>query len=175
MNFKIEEAIEILERTPQTLSSLLTGLSDEWIFSNEGESTWSPFDVVGHLIEAEKYNWIPRIEMIVSIGESETFPPFDRFSQLQQNTEKSINQLLNEFAELRQQNLEKLKTIVTKQTNLDQTGIHPDFGVVKLSEQLATLTAHDLSHIAQITRIMANRYRDDVGPWKAYLRIMNRS
>jgi uncharacterized damage-inducible protein DinB len=172
MNFKVEKAIEILERTPQTLSSLLIGLSDEWIFSNEGESTWSPFDVVGHLIEAEKYNWIPRIEMILTKGESETFPPFDRFSQLHQNTEKTIEQLLNEFAELRQQNLEKLKTMITAQTNLDQTGIHPDFGVVKLSELLATLATHDLSHIAQITRVMANRYRDDVGPWKSYLRIM---
>jgi uncharacterized damage-inducible protein DinB len=174
MNFKIDEAIEILERTPQTLSSLLTGLSNEWIFSNEGESTWSPFDVVGHLIEAERYNWIPRIEMILTKGESETFPPFDRFSQLRQNKEKTINQLLNEFAKLRQQNIETLKTIVTEQTNLNQTGIHPDFGVVKLSEQLSTWTVHDLSHIAQITRILANRYQDDVGPWKAYLRILKK-
>jgi uncharacterized damage-inducible protein DinB len=174
MNFKIEEAIEILERTPLTLSSLLTGLSNEWIFSNEGESTWSPFDVVGHLVEAEKYNWIPRIKMILTKGESETFPPFDRFSQLSQNKEKTINQLLSEFAKLRQQNLETLKTIVTGQTNLNQTGIHPDFGVVKLSEQLSTWTAHDLSHIAQITRIMANRYHNDVGPWKTYLRIMKK-
>jgi hypothetical protein len=174
MNFKIEEAIEILERTPQTLSSLLTGLSNEWIYSNEGESTWRPFDVVGHLIEAEKYNWIPRIEMILTKGESETFPPFDRFSQLRQNKEKTINQLLSEFTILRQQNLETLKAIVTEQTNLNQTGIHPDFGVVKLSEQLSTWTTHDLSHIAQITRIMANRYHDDVGPWKTYLRIMKK-
>lgn len=112
--------------------------------------------------------------MILTKGESETFPPFDRFSQLRQNTEKTIEQLLKEFTELRLHNLEKLKTMVTQQTNLDQTGIHPDFGVVKLSEQLATLTAHDLSHIAQITRIMASRYQDDVGPWKAYLRILKK-
>lgn len=174
MNFKIDEAIEILERTPNTLSSLLSGLSDEWIFSNEGESTWSPFDVVGHLIEAEKYNFIPRIEMILSKGESETFQPFDRFSQLRQNAEKSMDQLLNEFAELRQQNLEKLKMIIQPHTDLEKTGVHPDFGIVRLREQLATLTAHDLSHIAQITRVMANRYLEDVGPWKAYLRIMNK-
>jgi hypothetical protein len=174
MNFKIEEAIEILERTPLTLSSLLTGLSDEWIFSNEGESTWSPFDVVGHLIEAEKYNFIPRIEMILTKGESETFPPFDRFSQIRQNSEKTVDQLLVEFAEIRLKNLEELKAIIQLNTNLEQRGVHPDFGVVRLREQLSTWTAHDLSHIAQIVRVMANRYKEDVGPWKAYLRIMKK-
>ncbi|MFF2754810.1 DinB family protein [Psychrobacillus sp. NPDC058041] len=173
MSFKIEEAIEILERTPMTLESLLSGLSVNWIYSNEGKSTWSPFDVVGHLIEAEKYNWIPRIEIILSKGESETFPPFDRYSQLYQNSEKTINQLLSEFAEIRQKNIKKLATIIHPLTNLEQTGTHPDFGIVKLSEQLATWTAHDLSHTAQITRVLANRYKEDVGPWKAYLRIMN--
>jgi hypothetical protein len=174
MNFKVEEAIEILERTPQTISSLLSGLSDEWIFSNEGESTWSPFDVVGHLIEAEKFNWIPRIEIILSKGESETFPPFDRFSQLNQNADKNLDQLLVEFTELRKKNIEKLKTLIHPHTNLEQTGVHPDFGVVRLREQLSTWTAHDLSHFAQITRVMANRYYEDVGPWKKYLRIMKK-
>lgn len=172
MNFKIEEAIEILERTPRTLSSLLSGLSDEWIFAKEGESTWCPFDVVGHLIEAEKYNWIPRIEMILTKGESEIFPPFNRFSQLEQNSEKTLDELLNEFVVLRNKNLEKLKTIILRGTNLEQTGVHPDFGVVTLREQLSTWTVHDLSHLAQITRVMAQRYKADVGPWKAYLRII---
>ncbi|HYK74834.1 MAG TPA: DinB family protein [Pseudoneobacillus sp.] len=173
MNFKIEEALEILERTPNTLSSLLSGLSEEWIFSNEGESTWSPFDVVGHLIESEKYNFIPRTEMILSKGESEAFPPFDRFSQLRQNTDKTMEQLLHEFAEWRQQNLEKLKMLIQPHTELETTGVHPDFGTVRLRQLLATWTAHDLSHIAQITRVMGNRYKEDVGPWKANLRIMN--
>lgn len=173
MSFKIVEAIEILERTPMTLVSLLSGLSDDWIYSNEGESTWSPFDVVGHLIEAEKYNWIPRIEIILSKGESEIFPSFDRYNQLSQNPEKTMNQLLSEFAESRQKSLEKLTTIIHPHTNLEQTGIHPDFGIVKLREQLATWAAHDLSHTAQITRVLANRYKENVGPWKAYLRIMN--
>ncbi|MFD2445282.1 DinB family protein [Bacillus sp. CGMCC 1.16607] len=173
MNFKFNEAIEILERTPRALSNLLSGLSSEWIFSNEGEGTWSPFDVVGHLIEAEKYLWIPRVEMILSKGESESFPPFDRWSQLLLNSEKTMDPLLSEFEELRQKNLEKIKMTYHPHINLEQTGKHPEFGVVKLRELLATWSAHDLSHTAQIIRVLANRYKEDVGPWKANLRIMN--
>jgi hypothetical protein len=169
----MEEAVEILECTPRTLRSLLSGLSEDWIFSDEGESTWSPFDIIGHLIEADKFNWMPRIEMIISKGQSEIFPPFDRFSQLRQNSKKSPDQLFYEFSEIRQQNLEKLKSIITNGTSLEQTGVHPEFGVVRLRELLSTWTVHDLSHIAQITRVMANRYKEDVGPWKTYLRIMN--
>ncbi|WP_442598687.1 DinB family protein [Neobacillus sp. D3-1R] len=172
MNFKIEEAIEILERTPKTLHSLLSGLSDTWIYANEGESTWSPFDVVGHLIESEKYNIVPRIELILSKGEAVTFQPFDRFSQIALNKEKTIDQLLQEFSELREKNIEKLKMLIRHDTDLEQTGVHPDFGAVKLGNLLATWPAHDLSHIAQITRVMAGRYKEDVGPWKANLRVM---
>jgi hypothetical protein len=172
VNFQLEEAIEILERTPKTLTHLLSGLSELWITCNEGEATWSAFDVVGHLIEGEKNNWIPRIQMIISKGETEAFPLFDRFRHLHQNLEKTMEQLLSEFAELRQKNIEKLRSFIHSDTNFEKTGLHPDLGIVKLRELIATWVVHDLSHIAQITRVMAKRYQQDVGPWKAYLRII---
>ncbi|MGE7203087.1 DinB family protein [Bacillus haynesii] len=164
--------MEILERTPQTLSQLLTGLSSEWINRNEGENTWSAFDVVGHLIEGEKNNWLPRIKMILTKGATEPFPPFDRFSQLNQNDGKTMEQLLNEFADIRRANLEILRQIINPKTNFEQTGVHPEFGIVKLREQISTWVAHDLTHISQIARVLAKRYQDDVGPWRAYLRIL---
>lgn len=173
MNFQLKEAIEILERTPKTLSYMLTGLSNLWINCNEGEATWSAFDVVGHLIEGEKNNWIPRIEMILTKGETETFPPFDRFSQLQQNADKTIEELLSEFAKLRRENVETLRRLIHTHTDFEKTGVHPEFGIVKLREQISTWVAHDLTHISQIARVLAKRYQEDVGPWKAYLRILN--
>ena len=173
MNFQLEEAIEILERTPQTLSQLLTGLSNPWISCDEGEDTWNAFDVVGHLIEGEKNNWLPRIKMIVTKGATEPFPPFDRFSQLNQNDGKTMEQLLNEFAEIRRANLKTLRQIINPETDFEQTGVHPEFGIVKLREQISTWVAHDLTHISQIARVLAKRYQDDVGPWKAYLGILN--
>ncbi|MCQ5456525.1 DinB family protein [Bacillus paralicheniformis] len=172
MNFQLEEAIEILERTPQTLSQLLTGLSSPWISCNEGEDTWNAFDVVGHLIEGEKNNWLPRIKLIVTEGATEPFPPFDRFSQLNQNDGKTMEQLLNEFADIRRANLKTLQQIIDPETDFEQTGMHPEFGIVKLREQISTWVAHDLTHISQIARVLAKRYQDDVGPWGAYLRIL---
>ncbi|TWJ49926.1 DinB family protein [Bacillus paralicheniformis] len=172
MNFQLEEAIEILERTPQTLSQLLTGLSSPWISCNEGEDTWNAFDVVGHLIEGEKNNWLPRIKLILTEGATEPFPPFDRFSQLNQNDGKTMEQLLNEFADIRRANLKTLQQIIDPETDFEQTGMHPEFGIVKLREQISTWVAHDLTHISQIARVLAKRYQDDVGPWRAYLRIL---
>lgn len=172
MNFQLEEAIEILERTPQTLSQLLTELSSPWISCNEGEDTWNAFDVVGHLIEGEKNNWLPRIKLIVTEGATEPFPPFDRFSQLNQNDGKTMEQLLNEFADIRRANLKTLQQIIDPETDFEQTGMHPEFGIVKLREQISTWVAHDLTHISQIARVLAKRYQDDVGPWRAYLRIL---
>jgi uncharacterized damage-inducible protein DinB len=172
MSYNFKEAMEILERTPATLQSLLGGLSDEWIYSNEGEGTWSPFDVVGHLIDGENYAWLPRIELILSSNTSKDFHSFDRFNHLQQNIDKTLDQLLNEFTERRVSSLEKLKTLIHPDTDLTLTGNHPEFGSVTLEQLLATWTAHDLSHLAQITRIMANRYKVDVGPWKVNLRVM---
>ena len=173
MEFQIDEAIEILERTPKVLDSLLSGLTDSWTTCDEGDATWSAFDIVGHLIEGEKYNWIPRIETIISKGETEIFPPFDRFSQLQQNSEKTMELLLVEFTELRSISLVRLEKLVDSQTDINQTGLHPEFGRVKLREQISTWIAHDLDHISQIARVMAKRYKVDVGPWQSYLRILN--
>jgi uncharacterized damage-inducible protein DinB len=172
MSYRFDEAVEVLERTPGTLGSLLRGLSDEWVYANEGEGSWSPFDVVGHLIDGENNAWLPRIELILSNNESKDFQAFDRFNHLQLNKGKTMEQLLDEFTELRAKSIEKLKKIIQPDTNLTLTGNHPEFGSVTLEQLLATWTAHDLSHIAQITRVMANRYKIDVGPWKVNLRVM---
>lgn len=174
MQFNLEEAIEILERTPKTLDCLLSGLSDGWLQCREGQGTWNPSEVVGHLIEGEKTNWVPRMEVILDGGENKAFPPFDRQAHLMEGTEKTIEQQLLEFQTLRKENISKLTSLVNTETSLDLTGLHPEFGEVKLRELLSTWVVHDLTHIAQIVRVMAERYRVDVGPWSAYLGILNR-
>ncbi|WKA55642.1 DinB family protein [Planococcus shixiaomingii] len=174
MNFNVEEAIEILERTPQTLNALLSGLSHVWLESNEGEGTWNPSQVIGHLIEGEKNDWIPRMEMILHEGERRPFPPFDRFAHLIESPERTIEEKLFEFQTLRQKSLDKLKNLIDSDTNFEQTGLHPDFGPVKLRELLSTWVVHDFTHINQIARTMAERYSEDVGPWKAYLGVLKK-
>lgn len=173
MNFQLHQAIEILERTPQTLTSLLSGLSEEWLTCNEGEDTWNAKEVVAHLIEGEKQDWVNRIEIILTKGESKTFQPFDRTGHLQRE-ETTIDALLEEFTTLRERNLEKVAELISKETNFETTGRHPAFGSVKLRELVSTWAAHDLGHLNQITRVMAKRYKTDVGPWQAYLSVMNR-
>ncbi|PTM58046.1 DinB family protein [Desmospora activa] len=174
MNFTIEEAIEVLERTPQTLEYFLTGLSDGWLQCNEGEGTWNVSEVIDHLIEGEKNNWIPRLEMILHEGESKPFPPFDRYSHLNEKPKKSIEQKLLEFNTMRTQNIIKLKALVESDSHLELTGSHPAFGIVKVRELLSTWVVHDLTHIAQIVRVMAKRYQADVGPWIEYLGILKK-
>lgn len=174
MNFSMKEAIEVLERTPQTLEHFLSGLSEGWLQCNEGEGTWNATEVIEHLIEGEKHNWLPRLEMILQEGESKPFPPFDRFSHLQETSERSIEQKLLEFKTIRAQNITTLQTLIDPELHLELTGSHPAFGQVKLRELLATWVAHDLTHITQIVRVMAERYRTDVGPWSEYLGILNR-
>ncbi|MGV3464914.1 MAG: DinB family protein [Heyndrickxia sp.] len=174
MNLKFAEAIEILERTPQTLEQLLLGLSKGWLQCKEGKDSWNAVEVLQHLIEADKNNWIPRLEWIFQVGDDQVFPPFDRFSHLSVKTEKTLEQILVEFKSIRTQNISKLKTIINPEIHFDLTGLHPEFGQVKLSELLSTWVVHDLTHIAQIVRIMAERYREDVGPWVAYLGILNK-
>ncbi|MBM7572734.1 DinB family protein [Aquibacillus albus] len=173
MNFNMEEAIEVLEKTPQTLEYFLSGLSDEWLLCNEGEGTWNASEVIGHLIEGENNDWIPRLEMILQEGERKPFPPFDRYSHLNKDFEKSIEQKLIEFKRIRTQNIAKLKDIIEPELHLEWKGTHPVFGAVKLRELLSTWVVHDLTHIAQIVRVMAKRYSSDVGPWKEYLSILN--
>ncbi|HET7627076.1 MAG TPA: DinB family protein [Bacillales bacterium] len=171
--FNLEEAIEILERTPVTLASLLSGLSKDWLTCNEGEGTWNAAEVVGHLIEGEKNNWIPRLRFILSEGEDKPFPAFDRFAHLNQ-AERLVGDELEEFKELRAASIEQLKSLVKEEQQLESTGAHPAFGVVKVRELLSAWVVHDFTHLSQIVRVMAERYREDVGPWVEYLGILNR-
>lgn len=174
MNFQMKEAMEVLERTPQTLEYFLSGVSNQWLQCNEGEGTWSAFEVIEHLIEAEKTNWIPRIEFILQEGESQAFPPFDRYSHLNNRTEKSIERSLHEFKIIRLQSIDQLKSLINPALHLELTGSHPALGIVKLRELLSTWVVHDLTHIAQIVRVMALRYQTDVGPWREYLSILRK-
>ena len=172
MHFKMNEAIELLERTPQTLEYFLSGLSEGWLHCNEGEGTWNAIEVVEHLIEGEKNNWIPRLEFILQEISNNPFPPFDRFSHLKNMSQTSIDQKLQEFKAIRMQNISKLKSMIEPDLHLELEGSHPAFGTVKVRELISTWVTHDLSHISQIVRVMAERYREDVGPWKEYLGIL---
>jgi hypothetical protein len=172
MNVNMNEAIEVLERTPQTLECFLTGLSNGWLQCDEGEGTWNASEVIEHLIEGEKTNWIPRLEFILQEGMSKSFPPFDRFAHLNESSEKSLEQKLHEFKAIRAENITKLKDIIKPELHFELTGSHPELGVVKLRELLSTWVVHDLTHISQIVRVMAERYREDVGPWQEYLGIL---
>ena len=173
MDFKLDKAVEILERTPGVIEELLKGLSQEWIMNNEGSDTWSPYDILGHLIHGEKTDWIVRMEIIISDNNDKTFQPFDRFAQFEQSKGKTLQQLIDEFKELRKQNIAVLISKNFNESTLNKTGIHPAFGIVTLSQLLSTWVVHDLSHIAQIARVMAKQYKTEVGPWQAYLPILN--
>jgi len=173
MEFEISNALSILERTPKVLRTLLKDLSSDWTQENEGENTWSPFDVVGHLIHGEKTDWLIRVEIILR-GTSEKFEVFDRFAQFENSEGKTLNQLLNELEQLRNENLDKLKSMDLSDSNLALEGIHPGLGRVNLKQLLSTWVSHDLSHISQITRVMAKQYKDEVGPWKEYMGILKK-
>ena len=172
MNFNLERSIEILQRTPLVLKFMLSGLSDEWTSTNEGSKTWSAYDVVGHLIHGELTDWIPRAELILSKGGSKKFTPFDRFAQFEVSKGKSLAELLKTFEELRQRNLRHLRDRNISDQDLEEKGIHPEFGDVTLSQLLATWVVHDLNHIAQISRVMAKQYKEAVGPWTVFLRVL---
>lgn len=174
MKFELHKSIEILERTPSILESYLQGLSDDWLKNNEGEETWSPYYILGHLIFGEKTDWIPRAKIILSQSENKMFEPFDRFAQLNEDQEKSISELLSEFKELRNKNIGELRSLQISEKELKRTGIHPEFGAVTLEQLLATWVVHDLCHIGQISRVMSKQYTNEVGPWKAYLGILTK-
>lgn len=174
MNFKLTEALEVLNRTPQALEYFLSGLSDGWLQSNEGEGTWNIAQVIDHLIEGEKNNWILRLEFILKEGENKPFPPFDRFSHLSERSKGSIEQKLIEFKKIRASNINKLMLIIEPELHLELAGVHPAFGEVKIRELLSAWVVHDLTHMAQIVRVMSERYRTDVGKWKEYLGILNK-
>ncbi|MEQ8523154.1 DinB family protein [Gracilimonas sp.] len=172
MKFNLEHSIEILQRTPAILNEMLSNLPSEWTSANEGPNIWSPFDVVGHLIHGEKTDWIPRMKIILSSQTDKTFQPFDRFAQFEESKGKSLEQLLEEFKNLRNANIEQLKNQKLGSGDFEKKGFHPDFGEVNLSQLLSSWVVHDLNHIAQISRVMANRYKSEVGPWVNYLGIL---
>ena len=174
MTFKLNEAIAVLERTPAAIRALLAELPDDWTTCNEGPDTFSAFDNVGHLIHGERTDWIPRARIILAQGTNRRFEPYDRFAQVRESAGKSLAQLLDEFAELRAENLATLRSWHLSERELALQGEHPELGAVTLAQLLATWVAHDLGHVAQTARVMAKRYRDAVGPWRAYLPILDR-
>ena len=172
MEFDLGHTISLLSRTPAVLNTLLGDLPETWTLRNEGENTWSAFDVVGHLIHGERTDWMPRTRMILQSGEAQTFEPFDRWGHVRESQGKSLGQLLEEFAGLRSGNLSELRALNLRQEDLERRGRHPALGIVTLSELLATWAAHDLTHLHQISRVMAHQYREAVGPWSAYLGVL---
>lgn len=174
MNFDLSMGIAVLERTPQALRAMLAGLPPAWLEATEGPETWSPFVVVGHLIHGERTDWIPRAQLILAQGPQRRFAPFDRFAQFRESQGKPLGKLLDEFADVRAANLDTLRGWHLTEAQLDLQGEHPEFGLVTLRQLLATWVAHDLGHIAQIARVMAKQYREAVGPWRAYLSIIDR-
>jgi DinB superfamily len=174
MPFRVESAIEVLESTPRTLEAWLSGLSPEWLASNEGPETFSPLDVLGHLIHGEKTDWIPRARIILEHGESKPFEPFDRFAFRSEQAGVGLPTLLETFARLRASNLRELRSLDLGTAQLARRGTHPALGTVTLEQLLSTWVVHDLGHLAQIARVMAKQYREDVGPWREYLPVLDR-
>lgn len=171
--FRLNEGIEILRNTPAVLAALLEGVSENWTNSKGDLNDWMPFDVVGHLVHGERTDWIPRAEIILRQDDERTFTPYDRIAQFDESKGKTIKELLDEFAKIRRQNLELLISWNLTEDQLDLEGIHPELGPVKLRQLLSTWAAHDLGHIRQIVTAMAGRYKDEVGPWRQYLSILN--
>lgn len=173
MEFQLDQTIDVLRRSPSVLKAMLRQISVDWQLANEGEGTWNPYDIVGHLIHGEKTDWIRRAEIILSDDFNKEFKPFDRQAQFKESRNKSIEDLLDEFESLRNENLRKLEALNIQAHHLQKTGIHPDFGEVNLEQLLSTWLVHDLGHIAQVTRVMAKQYKENIGPWKAYLPIVS--
>ena len=169
----LAEAVPLLARTPATFDALLRGLPEGWITATEGGETWSPFDVIGHLIQGEQTDWIPRVRIILEQGEARTFDKFDRFAQFELSKGRTLASLLDEFAARRAENLRQLEALRLTEADLDRTGTHPFFGRVTLRQLLATWVAHDLDHVIQVSRVLARQYADEVGPWRAYLRVIS--
>ena len=173
MQHNLSHTISLLTRTPAALNAFLRDLPEAWTQCNEGATTWSAFDIVGHLIHGERTDWMPRARMILQFGETQSFVPFDRWAQERESQGKSLAQLLDEFARLRSENLDQLRGMSLQPTDLERRGRHPALGSVTLSQLLATWAIHDLTHLHQISRVMAHQYRDAVGPWSAYLGVLH--
>lgn len=173
MEYRLDQAKEILRRTPAILNALLGDLSNDWVLANEGPDTFSPYDVIGHLIEGEEHDWIPRARIILEHGEAKPFEKFDRFAMYEKSKGKSPAELLARFAEVRGESLRQLDELDLTPELLQKQGSHPALGVVTLSQLLSAWVVHDLGHIRQIVRVMAKQYREEIGPWTAYLSIVN--
>jgi DinB superfamily len=170
MDFDVDHGLAVLERTPDVLRALLAGLPEVWTHQNEGPATWSPREVVGHLIEGERSDWIPRERIVLAQGPSAAFAPFDRTAhQRSMSASASLTELVETFARMRAENLATLRGWHLTPAQLELTGVHPEFGLVTMKQHLATWVAHDLGHLVQIARTMARQYREAVGPWRAYL------
>ena len=174
MTFTIDKTIQILIKTPDILKTYLGDLSTDWTAQNEGPETWSAYDVIGHLIHGEKTDWIPRLRVILLQVNNNTFEAFDRFAQFGNSNGKTLDELLTEFGELRHENINYLRSLHLTNHELQLKGIHPAFGEVNLQQLLSTWAVHDLGHIAQISRVLAHQYKDEVGPWRQYLGILTK-
>jgi len=172
MEHNLEHTISLLTRTPAALNALLRDLPETWTLRNEGDNSWSAFDIVGHLIHGERTDWMPRVQRVLQHGESRPFEPFDRLGQVRESQGKSLGQLLDEFARLRSENVARLHALNLREQDLALRGRHPALGAVTLSELLATWAAHDLTHLHQISRVMAHQYREMVGPFSRYLGVL---
>jgi hypothetical protein len=175
MEFQLDQALPVLRRTPSALGALLLDLPDPWIRATEGPGTWSPYDVVGHLIHGERTDWIPRVEHILRHGDTVAFPAFDREAMLTASKGLSLAELLDTFGRLRAGSLDRLAALDLTDADLSRRGLHPELGAVTLGQHLATWVAHDLNHIGQTVRAMARQYATAVGPWRAYLSILRSS
>ena len=171
--FSLAQTIAVLTRTPATLDALLRGLPEIWLRGNEGRDTWNAFDIVGHLIHGERTDWMPRVRIILENGEARPFDPFDRVAQFEESRGKSLEQLLDDFARLRSESLAALQALNLQPEDWVRRGRHPALGVVTLAELLATWAVHDLTHLHQLSRVMACQYRDAVGPWSAFLGVLH--
>lgn len=172
MEQSVADTVALLSRTPGAFNALLRGLPETWTAANEGDGTWSARDVIGHLIHGERTDWMPRVKMMISSGEARTFSPFDRVGHTRERQDKSLDELLEDFARIRAGNLEELRALRLGPEHMGLRGRHPAFGSVTLSELLATWVAHDLTHLHQVSRVLAHQYRDAVGPWIAYLGVL---
>jgi hypothetical protein len=173
MGFELQQTIALLSCTPSALNAFLRDLPEAWTVSNEGGKSWSPYDIVGHLIHGERTDWMPRARMVLEQGENCAFDPFDRLAQERESQGKSLPELLDEFVKVRSENLDDLRAMNLQLGDLQRRGRHPALGVVTLSQLLATWAVHDMTHLHQLSRVMAYQYREAVGPWSAYLGVLN--
>ncbi len=172
MEYRLDEAVQVLARTPWVLTALLDGLNDAWVEGDEGPETFSAHEVVGHMLHGERADWIPRARIILK-GEEGVFEPFDRFAHRRESRDKSLSELLVEFSEAREESLEALEAMGLEESDLDRRGTHPDLGKVTLRQLLSAWVVHDLGHLAQVVRVMAKQYRKEVGPWVGHLPVLS--